>query len=38
MLMFVGREALISIVLGAADPPLSFRSDSAAFAFDSVRS
>src|SRR6266566_5625568 len=35
MLKFGGRAALISIVLGAADPPLTFRFNSAGFAFDS---
>src|SRR6266481_6463977 len=35
MLRFGGRAALISIVLGAVDPPLTFRFNSAGFAFDS---
>src|SRR6266567_1490035 len=35
MLEFGGRAALIRIVRGAADPPLRFGFDSAAFAFDS---
>src|SRR5437016_4143614 len=35
MLKFGGRAALISIVFGAVDPPLTFRFNSAGFTFDS---